>query len=114
MYPNKWSLTAPQAMSFEISHSQRPTPRMSEVTKMVSKFIAFSEVNPIKIKKVDQVVPSLLLVINYPSVASYTRENEFPSHTRLLPLLGIGAKSDQQVNIWSFTVRCDRMWPSTQ
>ena len=26
----------------------------------------------------------------------------------------VGAKSDQQVNICSFTVRYDRMWPSTQ
>jgi len=26
----------------------------------------------------------------------------------------IGAKSDQQVNICGFAVRCDRMWPSTQ
>ena len=26
----------------------------------------------------------------------------------------VGAKSDQQVNICSFAVRCDRMWPSTQ
>ena len=26
----------------------------------------------------------------------------------------VGAKSDQQVNIYSFAVRCDRMWPSTQ
>ena len=26
----------------------------------------------------------------------------------------VGAKSDQQVNICSFVVRCDRMWPSTQ
>ena len=24
----------------------------------------------------------------------------------------VGAKSDQQVNICSFDVRCDRMWPS--
>jgi len=26
----------------------------------------------------------------------------------------VGAKSDQQVNICSFAMRCDRMWPSTQ
>ena len=26
----------------------------------------------------------------------------------------VGAKSDQQVNIYSFIVHCDRMWPSTQ
>ena len=26
----------------------------------------------------------------------------------------VGAKSDQQVNIYSFAIRCDRMWPSTQ
>ena len=26
----------------------------------------------------------------------------------------VSAKSDQQVNICSFAVRCDRMWPSTQ
>jgi len=26
----------------------------------------------------------------------------------------VGAKSDQQVNIYRFAVRCDRMWPSTQ
>ena len=26
----------------------------------------------------------------------------------------VGAKSDQHVNICSFAVRCDRMWPSTQ
>jgi hypothetical protein len=40
-----------------------------------------------QISKVSQVVPLLFLVINYPSVASYTREDEFPSHARLLPLL---------------------------
>ena len=28
--------------------------------------------------------------------------------------LYVGAKSDQQVNIYSFAMRCDRMWPSTQ
>ena len=28
--------------------------------------------------------------------------------------LCVGAKSDQQVNICSFIVRCDRIWPSTQ
>ena len=60
---------------------------MSEVIKVVSKFITISEVNPIQIREVDQVVPSLVLVNNYPSVASYTRENEFPSHAQLLPLL---------------------------
>ena len=27
---------------------------------------------------------------------------------------GVGAESDQQVNICSFAVRCDRRWPSTQ
>ena len=86
-YPNKWSLTAPRATSLEIPHSQRPTPHRSEVTKMVFKFITLSEVNPIQTSKVNQVVPSLVLVINYPSVASYTREYEFPSHARLLPLL---------------------------
>ena len=26
----------------------------------------------------------------------------------------VGAESDQHVNIYSFVVRCDRMWPSTQ
>ena len=26
----------------------------------------------------------------------------------------VDAKSDQQVNIYSFAVRCDQMWPSTQ
>ena len=26
----------------------------------------------------------------------------------------VGAKSDQQVNICSFTVRSDQMWPNTQ
>jgi len=26
----------------------------------------------------------------------------------------VGAKFDQQVNICSFAVRCDRMWPNTQ
>ena len=26
----------------------------------------------------------------------------------------VGAESDQQVNIYSFIVRCDRMWTSTQ
>ena len=26
----------------------------------------------------------------------------------------VSAKSDQQVNIYSFTMCCDRMWPSTQ
>ena len=26
----------------------------------------------------------------------------------------VGAESDQQVNICSFAVRCDRRWPSTQ
>ena len=28
--------------------------------------------------------------------------------------VSVGAKSDRQVNICSFAVRCDRMWPSTQ
>ena len=28
-------------------------------------------------------------------------------------LLHVGAESDQQVNIYSFAVRCDRRWPST-
>ena len=26
----------------------------------------------------------------------------------------VGAESDQYVNIFSFAVRCDRMWPNTQ
>jgi len=26
----------------------------------------------------------------------------------------VGAESDKHVNIYSFAVRCDRMWPSTQ
>ena len=26
----------------------------------------------------------------------------------------VGTESDQLVNIYSFVVRCDRMWPSTQ
>ena len=26
----------------------------------------------------------------------------------------VGVESDQQVNIYGFAVRCDRMWPSTQ
>ena len=61
---------------------------MSEVTKVASKFITLSEVNPIQIRKISQVVPSLVLVITYPSVESYTCEYEFLSHARLLPLLG--------------------------
>jgi hypothetical protein len=39
-------LAAPRAMSLEILHSQRPTPRMSEIIKVVSKFIAFSDIVP--------------------------------------------------------------------
>ena len=27
---------------------------------------------------------------------------------------GVGAESDQHVNIYSFAIRCDRRWPSTQ
>ena len=38
------------------------------------------------ISKVSQVVPSLVLVVNYPGVASYTREYEFPSQAQLRPL----------------------------
>jgi len=49
--------------------------------------IAFSDIILSQISEVSQVVPSLVLVINYPSVTSYMHENEFPSHTRLLPLL---------------------------
>jgi len=26
----------------------------------------------------------------------------------------VSAESDQHVNIYSFAIRCDRMWPSTQ
>ena len=33
----------------------------------------------IQISYVSQVVPSLVLVVNYPGVASYTQEYEFPS-----------------------------------
>ena len=33
---------------------------------------------------------------------------------RIIDIGTVGAKSDQQVNICSFVVRCDRMWPSTQ
>ena len=29
-------------------------------------------------------------------------------------MLFVGAESDQLVNIYSFAVRCDRRWPSTQ
>jgi len=53
--------------------------------QLISKFI--SEVNPIQVRKVGQVVSLLVLVINYTEVTSYTREDEFPSHTQLLPLL---------------------------
>ena len=28
--------------------------------------------------------------------------------------MGVGAESDQQVNIYNFVVRCGWMWPSTQ
>ena len=38
------------------------------------------------ISKVGQVIPSLVLGVHYLGVASYTREYEFPSHARLLPL----------------------------
>ena len=34
------------------------------------------------------------------------------SSPRMTPT--VGAESDQHVNICSFVVRCDRMWPSTQ
>ena len=34
--------------------------------------------------------------------------------TKLNLRAGVGAESDQHVNICSFVVRCDRMWPSTQ
>ena len=33
-----------------------------------------------QISQVSQVVPSLVLVVNFLGVASYTREYEFPSH----------------------------------
>ena len=36
-----------------------------------------------------------------------------PFATKLGLLQCVGAKSDQQVNIYSFAVCCDRMWPST-
>ena len=39
-----------------------------------------------QISLVSQVVPSLVLVVNYLGVASYMREYEFPSHARLLSL----------------------------
>ena len=29
-------------------------------------------------------------------------------------IVHVGAESDQQVNICSFVIRCDRRWPSTQ
>ena len=29
-------------------------------------------------------------------------------------IIYVGAESDQHVNIYSFAVRCDQMWPSTQ
>ena len=32
----------------------------------------------------------------------------------LKPRECVGAESDQHINICSFAVRCDRMWPSTQ
>ena len=42
----------------------------------------------VKIREVDKLYPSFILVFNYHGVASYMRKHEFPSHTQLLPLLG--------------------------
>ena len=39
---------------------------------------------------------------------------DYMARVHILSHLCVGAKSDQQVNICSFAVRCDRMWPSTQ
>ena len=87
-YPNKRSLSTPQVMSFEIPHSQRPTPRMSDSYQSGIQVYNFLVILFLSlISEVGQVVPSLLLMINYPGVASYMHENEFASHTRLLPLL---------------------------
>ena len=38
----------------------------------------------------------------------------WPSLLMTLGSSGVGAESDQQVNICSFAVHCDRRWPSTQ
>ena len=49
----------------------------------------------------------ILVVLN-----SYGWRMDFIIHYWSSP--SVGAESDQHVNICSFVVRCDRMWPSTQ
>ena len=52
----------------------------------------------------------------------HSHDMDFGLSSRSLPVRklefskfdGVGAESDQHVNICSFAVRCDRRWPSTQ
>ena len=61
-------------------------PSHEQYIQVVIKIIILGILVLSQISLVSQVVPSLVLVVNYLGVASYMREYEFPSHARLLPL----------------------------
>ena len=54
-------------------------------------------------------------LVNIPICRVQTQWCELFSSTLKFSLkYSVGAKNDQQVNIYSFAVRYDRMWPITQ
>ena len=61
-------------------------PSCEQDIQVIIKIIILGTLVLNQISQVSQVVPSLVLVVNYLGVAYYTREYEFPSHARLLPL----------------------------
>ena len=61
-------------------------PSYEQDIQVIIKIIILGTLVLSQIGQVSQVVPSFVLVVYYPGVASYTREYEFPSHPRLLLL----------------------------
>ena len=61
-------------------------PSHEQDIQVIQRIIILGTLVLIQISQVSQVVPLLVLIVNYLGVASYTREYEFPSHARLLPL----------------------------
>jgi hypothetical protein len=59
-------------------------PSFEQDIQVIIRIVILGELVLSQTSQVSQVVPSLVLVVTYPGVASYMREYKFPSHAQLL------------------------------
>ena len=102
-----------QKLSLRFYGSFKTIQRVGQVPYELN-FLIDAKIHPVvHVSQLKQHIPAIASVSSdLSSVSSDPKQFMWPR--QILEKRFIGAENDQHVNICSFAVRCDRMWPSTQ